>query len=40
LSTTWRTDLLDEAALLGTPGILIPAPCGLGISTASTSGGK
>ena len=34
-TTVWAT--LSE---VGTPRILVPPPCGLGISTASTGGGK
>ena len=28
------------AASVGTPSILVPPPCGFGISTARTGGGK
>ena len=35
-TTVWAT----LSAIVGTPSILTPAPCGLGISTALTGGGK
>ena len=35
-TTVWAT--LSE--IVGTPRVLVPPPCGLGISTASTGGGK